>query len=152
DGAVQYVDWYTGKVSESNLFTHSARADVRGSRNVKSAFVEFAVPLVSRDQRIPLVQSVDVQLAGRYEDYSDAGSLARPKLAVPWRVNDSVLLRGSASGGFRAPGLELANSGTQWGFGGSSDPVRCVALVKKGTFNNYNTCINNALVRYMTNT
>jgi len=152
DGTVQYVDWYTGKVAESNFFTHSASPDIRGSRNVKSVFAELAVPLVSPQHGIPLVKSIDVQLAGRYEDYSDAGDVAKPKLAVAWRAIDSLLLRGSVSGGFRAPGLELANSGTIWRFGGSSDPIRCVALVRTGAFSNYNTCISNALVRYMTNT
>ncbi len=152
DGTVQYVDWYTGKAAESNFFTHSASPDIRGSRNVKSAFVELALPLVSPEQHIPLVQSLDVQIAGRYEDYNDAGQVAKPKFAVAWRVSDGLLLRGSVSGGFRAPGLEMVNSGTIWRFGGSSDPIRCVALVRTGAFSNYNTCINNALVRYMTNT
>jgi iron complex outermembrane recepter protein len=152
DGTVQYTDWYTGKVSESNFFTHSASPDIRGSRNVKSVFAELAVPLVSPEHSVPLVKSLDLQLAGRYEDYSDAGHVAKPKLALAWRVFDSLLLRGSASGGFRAPGLELANSGTIWRFGGSADPIRCVALVRSGAFNNYNTCISNALVRYQTNT
>ncbi len=152
DGTVQYVDWYTGKVSESNFFTHSASPDIEGSRNVKSVFAELAVPLVSPEHGIPLIKSFDAQLAGRYEDYSDAGDVAKPKLAVAWRMVDSLLLRGSLSGGFRAPGLELANSGTIWRFGGSADPVRCVALVRRGVFTNYNTCISNAVVRYQTNT
>lgn len=152
DGTVQYVDWYTGKVSESNFFTHSPSPDIEGSRNVKSVFAELAVPLVSPEHGIPLIKSFDAQLAGRYEDYSDAGDVAKPKLAVAWRMVDSLLLRGSLSGGFRAPGLELANSGTIWRFGGSADPVRCVALVRRGVFTNYNTCISNAVVRYQTNT
>ena len=152
DGSVQYTDWYTGKVGESNLFTHSASPDIKGSRNVKSVFAELAVPLVSPQHGVPLVKSLDLQLAGRYEDYSDAGHVAKPKLAVAWRTFDSLLLRGSVSGGFRAPGLEIANSGTIRRFGGSADPVRCVALVRKGAFSNYNTCISNALVSYQTNT
>jgi iron complex outermembrane receptor protein len=32
---------------------------------------------------IPLVRRFDVQLAGRYEHYSDFGSVARPKIAAP---------------------------------------------------------------------
>lgn len=152
DGTVQYTDWYTGRIAESNFFTHSASPDIRGSRNVKSAFLELAVPLVSAEQDIPLVQSLDLQLAGRYEQYSDAGEVAKPKLALAWKVTDSVLLRGSASGGFRAPGLEMVNSGTIWRFGGSTDPIRCEALLRNGSQPNYNACITNPLVRYMTNT
>ena len=147
DGTVTYTDWYTGNVSPSNVFTHSTSTDVRGSRDVTSAFLEFAVPLVSPEQGVPLVQSFDVQLAGRYENYSDAGEVAEPKFAVAWRVLDSFLLRGSTSGGFRAPGVELANSGTVIRFGGGVDPVRCEALVVKGTFANYNACAASPTVR-----
>lgn len=152
DGTVPYTDWYTGRVVESNLFTHSASPDIRGSRNVKSAFFEVALPLVSPTQGVALVQSLDLQVAARHEDYSDAGDVAKPKLALAWRVNDSLLLRGSVSGGFRAPGLEMVNSGTIWRFGGNADPIRCVALVAKGSFTDYNSCIVNPQVRYMTNT
>lgn len=152
DGTVEYIDWYTGNVSESNVFTHSVSADTRGSRNVKSAFIELAVPLVSPAQGIPLVQSLDLQLAGRYEEYNDAGEVAKPKLALAWKVSDSLLLRGSTSGGFRAPGLELANSGTVVRFGGGTDPIRCEALVEKGTFANYNVCNVSPTVRATINT
>lgn len=140
DYTVQYTDWYTGRVAESNFFTHSASPDIRGSRNVKSAFVELAVPLVAPEHDVPLVQSLDLQLAGRYEDYSDAGDVAKPKLALAWKVYDDLLLRGSASGGFRAPSLELVNSGTIWRFGANVDVVRCAALTAAGTYANYNAC------------
>lgn len=142
DGSRPYTDWYTGTVAASNFFTHSPRPDVRGSRNVKSALIEFAVPLVSPAQGIPLVQSLDIQLAGRWEDYSDAGRVAKPKLAAAWKVNDSVLLRGSVSGGFRAPGLELVNSPPTYGFGFNNDAIRCHALVVKGAQPDYSACLN----------
>lgn len=140
DYTTQYTDWYTGRVAESNFFTHSASPDIYGSRNVKSAFVELAVPLVSPDQGIPLLQSLDLQLAGRYEDYSDAGDVAKPKLALAWKVYDDLLLRGSSSNGFRAPSLELVNSGTIWRFGSNVDVVRCAALTAAGRYANYNAC------------
>jgi iron complex outermembrane recepter protein len=42
----------------------------------------------------------------RYEDYSDFGSTLTGKLALGFRASDTVLLRGSASTGFRAPSLQ----------------------------------------------
>lgn len=142
DGSRPYTDWYTGTVAASNFFTHSPRPDVRGSRNVKSALIELAVPLISPAQDIPLVQSLDLQIAGRYEDYSDAGQVAKPKFAAAWKVVDSLLLRGSVSGGFRAPGLELVNSPPTYGFGFNNDAVRCHALISKGTHPDYSACLN----------
>ncbi|MCS4229824.1 TonB-dependent receptor-like protein [Stenotrophomonas maltophilia] len=142
DGSRPYTDWYTGTVAASNFFTHSPRPDVRGSRNVKSALIELAVPLISPAQGIPLVQSLDLQLAGRWEDYSDAGKVAKPKLAAAWKVNDNLLLRGSVSGGFRAPGLELVNSPPTYGFGFNNDAIRCHALISKGAQPDYSACLN----------
>ncbi len=78
---------------------------------VKSALqAELAIPLVSPELRIPLVRSVDLQLAGRYEDYSDVGSVAKPKIAGSWDIVDGVRLRASWSQGFRAPNLETLNT------------------------------------------
>ncbi|WP_282297544.1 TonB-dependent receptor [Stenotrophomonas sp. PS02289] len=142
DGSRPYTDWYTGTVAASNFFTHSPRPDVHGSRNVKSALIELAVPLISPAQNIPLVQSLDLQIAGRYEDYSDAGQVAKPKFAAAWKVVDSLLLRGSVSGGFRAPGLELVNSPPTYGFGFNNDAVRCHALISKGAHPDYSACLN----------
>ncbi len=142
DGSRPYTDWYTGTVAASNFFTHSPRPDVRGSRNVKSALIELAVPLISPAQNITLVQSLDLQIAGRYEDYSDAGQVAKPKFAAAWKVVDSLLLRGSVSGGFRAPGLELVNSPPTYGFGFNNDAIRCHALISKGAHPDYSACLN----------
>jgi len=47
-----------------------------------------------------------LQAAVRHERYSDFGSTTTGKLAGSFRVNDDVLLRASASTGFRAPSLQ----------------------------------------------
>jgi len=141
DGTIQYTDWYTGNVNSSNVFLTSYSSDIHASRNVKSVFAEVAMPLVSPDLGVPLVKSLDLQIAGRYEDYSDAGSVAKPKFAVAWNVVDSLLLRGSVSGGFHAPALELANSGTIWRGGSTLDLIRCDASVKNGAYAQYSSCV-----------
>lgn len=140
NGTYKYTDWYTGTVYNSSFFGSSSREGANGSRNVKSAFVELAVPLVSADQDIPLVQSLDLQLAGRYEDYSDVGDVAKPKLAIAWQLFDSLLFRGSYSEGFNAPNLELVSASVQYGVNGYDDAVRCLALVASGAYGNYLSC------------
>ena len=47
-----------------------------------------------------------LQAALRHERYSDFGSTTTGKLAGAYRINPQVLLRGSASTGFRAPSLQ----------------------------------------------
>ena len=76
----------------------SAEAD----RDITSFFVEFSVPLL---------ENLEVQLAGRYDDYSDFGDTTNPKVGVRWAVTDTFALRGSWAEGFRAPSLAQVGLG-----------------------------------------
>lgn len=64
--------------------------------------------------QIPLFDTVNVQVATRYEDYGgDVGSTFDPKVAVKWDVNDQFALRGSAQTSFKGPTLnQLTGQGT----------------------------------------
>jgi iron complex outermembrane receptor protein len=48
----------------------------------------------------------DVDLAVRYEDYSDFGSTTIGKIAARYDLTDSFAIRGAYSSGFRAPALQ----------------------------------------------
>ncbi|MFN3288414.1 MAG: TonB-dependent receptor plug domain-containing protein, partial [Sphingomonadaceae bacterium] len=50
-------------------------------------------------------ERINLQLAGRFEDYSDFGSDWNGKAAGRFEVVDGIALRGAVSTGFRAPGL-----------------------------------------------
>ncbi len=52
-----------------------------------------------------LTDKLDLQLAGRYEDYSDFGSDWNWKVATRFQALEWFALRGAVSTGFRAPGL-----------------------------------------------
>jgi iron complex outermembrane receptor protein len=114
DGTIPYVDAITGPIvggaiALSNIPGTSVSPDVSGHRTVKSAYVELAIPLVSPEMNIPLVDRLEMQLAGRAEDYSDVGSVAKPKVAAAWDIIPGLRLRGSWSQGFKAPNLEQIN-------------------------------------------
>ena len=49
--------------------------------------------------------SFNLQLAGRFERFSDFGSTLNGKLAARFEPIEGIALRGSASTGFRAPGM-----------------------------------------------
>jgi len=78
----------------------SPTPDNHGGRDVTSLFTEFA---------IPVLDSLDLQLAFRYEDFSDVGSTTVPKIAFGWRATDWLMLRGSWSEAYRAPNLVTIN-------------------------------------------
>ncbi len=124
DGTITYTNSVTGQFSGSDVLGASPSPDVSASRNVWSAYAEFAIPLISEDMKVPLIRNLDVQVAARNEYYSDFGNVLKPKVAVGWRVFDWLLLRGSASQSFRAPnlpqfyseGTQVNNGRTDWAF------------------------------------
>jgi iron complex outermembrane recepter protein len=141
DGSNPFYDSETGLlVSDSDLMGHSPSPDVTGARNVTSAYVEFGVPIVPESWNIPLVQRVDLQLAGRYEDYSDVGSVAKPKIAASWDVIDGLKFRGSWSEGFKAPNLEVVNTPLLERVNGYPDYIQCEAALRQNRISSYSQC------------
>jgi iron complex outermembrane recepter protein len=101
DGSNPFVDAVTGiELSGSDVLGSSPTPDSKASRNVTSAYAEFLVPLVDSGSHY-----VELQVAGRYENFSDVGSAVKPKVALFWEPADWVSFRASYAGGFRAPGL-----------------------------------------------
>lgn len=140
DGSITFTDRVTGVTELSNVAAVSQNPDTEGSRNVGSAYVEFAVPLVAPEMEIPLLYSVDLQVAGRYEHYSDFGSVAKPKFALAWDLAPGYRLRGSYSEGFRAPNLEQTNATQYARLASGVDYVRCEADRRRGTISSFAQC------------
>ena len=88
---------------------HVEDADLTGeveftlSRNALSGYVEVAVPLVSEDMDVPLMQRFDLSLSGRYDHYDDVGGTTNPKIAANWEVVQGLRLRGNYATAFVAP-------------------------------------------------
>ncbi len=127
DGTITFTDWEGDTYPfVSDVVNSSPTPDNSGDRDVLSLFTEFVVPLHD---------TLDVQLAIRYEDFSDVGSTTVPKVAFGWTPFEWLMLRGSWSEAFRAPNLITVNetlvvrnnSRTDWAceyaaeFGGDPD-------------------------------
>ncbi|GGP86591.1 TonB-dependent receptor [Shewanella ulleungensis] len=89
-----------------------------GSRDQHAAYVEFS---------IPMTDSFELQLAGRYDSYSDFGSTTNPKIAFQWGISDELTARGSWSTGFRAPSLAQIGLGPSEKSDFLVDSYRCAA-------------------------
>ncbi|TQV87174.1 TonB-dependent receptor domain-containing protein [Aliikangiella coralliicola] len=101
DGSTPFVDQISGvELSGSDVWGSSPTPDSKGSRDVTSAYVEFLVPLLDSG-----TQYAEVQLAARYEKFSDVGDALKPKVAFFYEPAEWISLRASYAGGFRAPGL-----------------------------------------------
>ncbi len=132
DGSVTFTDVVTGEFFDTDLMGTSATPDNGGSRNVFSAFVEFAVPLVADTQDVPLIHSLDLQLAARYERYSDFGNVLKPKVAMSWYLAPWLQVRAAYSEGFRAPNLQVIHSVGSSRVNTRTDLIRCEALFRRG--------------------
>lgn len=72
------------------------------ARDSWAAFLEFSVPVL---------ESLELSLAVRYDDYEDFGDTTNPKVALRWSPIDSLALRASWGTGFRAPSLAQVGLG-----------------------------------------
>ncbi len=113
DGSTPFIDALDpdlapGQITNaSSLEGSSVRPDVSADRRVFSAFAEALIPLVND---VPGIQSLDAQVAVRYEDFDDVGNITRPKFALSWYPIEQVQVRAAFSKGFRAPNLIQLNS------------------------------------------
>lgn len=139
DGTITYSDPSTGIVT-GDLVNSSMNPDTRGNREVAAAYVEFAVPVVSPEMEVPLVHNLELQLAGRYEHYSDFGSVAKPKVAGAWDVVEGLRLRGSWAQGFRAPNLEQVNATVITRANTRTDWSICEADLRTGRIASFADC------------
>jgi outer membrane receptor protein involved in Fe transport len=140
DGSTPYVDMVTGVSYGSDLLGASPSPDVKGKRTVESAYAELAVPLIGPEMHIPLARSIDLQLAGRFENYSDVGSVAKPKVAGSWDLLDGVRVRASWSQGFRAPNLETLNTPVLERFNTRTDYTQCEQDLRAKRIATFSAC------------
>jgi iron complex outermembrane recepter protein len=74
-------------------------------RNIKSGYAEILVPLFGPGLSLPGLHRLDVNVSGRYDDYSDVGSTSNPKFALTWDPAQGVSVRGNYARSFTAPAL-----------------------------------------------
>ncbi|MDP3853698.1 TonB-dependent receptor domain-containing protein [Phenylobacterium sp.] len=130
----------TGQAFIGDLIGSSPSPDTKGSRTVTSAFAELAIPIVSPEMEIPFARNIEMQLAGRYESFSDAGEVAKPKVAIAWDIIEGLRIRGSWAQGFKAPNLEQVNATLVTRANTRSDWVRCEADLRAGRIASFSAC------------
>ena len=91
---------------------------VGGNRTVKALGGELL---------LPVLKDVEIQLALRTDDYSDAGRSTNPKIGVRYQPMKQIAVRGSYNKGFRAPTLDDLYGPQTITFtaGALNDPLLC---------------------------
>ncbi|HEX7732827.1 MAG TPA: TonB-dependent receptor [Rhodanobacter sp.] len=88
-------------------FQGLGNAQTRGQRNVSGAYVELDMPLL---------ESLELDLSGRFDHYSDIGNGFTPKAGFKWKPTDWLAVRGTYSKGLRAPSFAENGSSSAQGF------------------------------------
>ncbi|PZO71238.1 MAG: TonB-dependent receptor [Pelagerythrobacter marensis] len=132
DGTITFTDSVTGVFNGSDVAGTSPSPDTDGKRNVYSAFTELFIPVVGPEMGIPLIESLNLQLAGRIERFADINATAAvPRVAASWTTIPGVTFRGAWSQGFRAPNLVQVNDDGTTRSNTRDDFVVCQAQVAK---------------------
>ncbi len=114
----QFIDQYADPEELSGVISGGSGFDPIGaSRDIYSLFAEFVVPVLP---------SLEAQLAIRWDHYSDFGSTTNPKIGLGWRPRQDVLFRATWGTSFRPPTFrELFNPYTSVIDFTGNDPWRC---------------------------
>ncbi|TQV86606.1 TonB-dependent receptor [Aliikangiella coralliicola] len=111
-----YSDQYDS-LSEAGQVGGSSGNSAGGSRDVTAYYFEALAPLTD---------DLELNVAGRYDDYSDYGSDFSPKVSVRWQPMEEVTLRASYGEGFRAPTLDILTQKDSFSADTVVDPQTCV--------------------------
>jgi iron complex outermembrane recepter protein len=88
-----------------------------GTRNVGAFYTEF---------NLPITKTFEATAAVRFDRYSDFGNTTNPKVTLRYQPDRALLLRASASTGFRAPSLYELNAAQSYTNTGTvNDPLYC---------------------------
>lgn len=88
-------------------------AHVKGDRTVSGAYAELDAPFL---------ESLEVNVSGRFDHYSDFGNNFSPKIGIKWKPIDELAFRGTFSKGFRAPSFAENGSSEAQGFATYTPP------------------------------
>ena len=87
-------------------------AQAIGQRSIYSTSFEWDLPVLT---------TLEGDVSGRYDHYSDAGDTFNPKFGAKWQPIPEAALRGTFSTGFRAPGLAEDGNSFSEGFTSFTD-------------------------------
>jgi outer membrane receptor protein involved in Fe transport len=97
------VDCTGLRLCDANAFRWlNGGQSMSASYDVMEGALEANVPLL---KDVPLVQDLNVNLAGRYTNYSTSGGVQTWKIGLNWAVNDELRFRSTWSVDIRAPNL-----------------------------------------------
>ncbi len=99
------ADYQPDSAYQAGTYTGNSQQPFKGNRQINSVFAEVSIPVTSKDNSVPLLHNFEINGAGRYDDYTDIGDTANPKVGFRWQPfeNEMVTFRGSYGTSFQSP-------------------------------------------------
>lgn len=97
----------------------NAQDPIAGQYSARELFAELSVPLLAK---LPLIDSLHLNSAARYSDYSLFGSKSTYKVGLDWQVVPSLKVRANKSTAFRVPNVPELFGGVSEGNLTTTDP------------------------------
>lgn len=94
---------------DNDFLALSSNVGIRADQTIYAAYLETALPFISRENRAPLFEALELTLAGRFEHFSIHGQTTKPKASLIWKPTTWLKFRASAAESFRAPNLVQTN-------------------------------------------
>lgn len=94
---------------DNDFLALSSNVGIRADQTIYAAYLETALPFISRENRAPLFEALELTLAGRFEHFSIHGQTTKPKASLIWKPATWLKFRASAAESFRAPNLVQTN-------------------------------------------
>lgn len=125
-GSVKYAVGGEFRSHESSLTAGGdalSIADRTQKRDVSSVFVELVIPLFGSGNRRSMLEALQLSLAGRYDEFSDAGSRTTPQIGLSWSPSEDLKFRTSYGESFKAPRFSQQTGRTFGVLFTGSDPL-----------------------------
>ena len=87
--------------------------NTEGDRDVVAVFAELLIPFIGANNELPGIKRLELNVSGRYDDYSDFGSSTNPKIGLVWSTVGGMTFRGTYGTSFRPPKLSDIDEGLQ---------------------------------------
>ncbi|MBS1964032.1 MAG: TonB-dependent receptor [Bdellovibrionales bacterium] len=113
----EYLDRYDDQSVDGKVFGNAGSSG-GGSRSSQAVYSELS---------IPAFRDFELQVAGRYDHYSDFGSTINPKVAALYHFTKDLLVRGSVGTGFKAPLMQELHAASSDSYETFIDAVACKA-------------------------
>ncbi|WP_229459397.1 TonB-dependent receptor [Massilia cavernae] len=97
----------------------NAQDPIDGEYSAREVFAELAVPLLAK---LPMVESLNLNGAARYSDYSLFGAKTTYKVGLDWQIIPSLKMRANKSTAFRVPTVPELFGGVSEGNLTTTDP------------------------------